>query len=199
MGERPHREIFRPHAGNDIERICLVLIGKLHVSCDGRLPGYGDSHRAPRFRAGFPGDRLRGGTGYGIAGHHGFILVHRPDGKLGTDVYDPAIGIQKCGVRPGGSDKSVEQGAAVLQIGICQRGCKIIHLPRQIIIEHRGIRKRGSPGNHAKGNGPGTEQNERCDEENPGRQALSEFLSQHGTPPLSRFQCSRGPACDEDF
>ena len=42
-------------------------------------------------------------------------------------------------------------------------------------------------------------QQQEGEQEDTDRQTLTDFLSQHGSPPLSRFRCSLHPACGGDF
>ena len=119
--------------------------------------------------------------------------------ELGPCVHQAPVRSHQHGVGPGGKYKVIQQLATVRRSRLCQFPHQGIHLSGKVIIYYGGIGAGGGPGDKAEGDRPGREQDAGGNEKDPGCQAFSDPLSQHGSPPPLQYQCSSAPACGGGF
>ena len=129
----------------------------------------------------------------------GYLPVLLRQDQQGAGVRLRPAGGRQGYLRPALPDKGVQDGPRVGQIGLRQLLGEVGYLGLEPVADHSGVGDGGGPGNQGEGESPCPQQQQEGKQKNTHRQAFSEFPSQHGSPPLSRFQYSPAPACGGGF
>ena len=182
-----HRLVGQAERRGDQQLVGLRPVGKGHVG--GQGPGHGGGHHS------LCAIQLYLVVAALIGGHRIGLLHGGGDGHVeGARVRRYTVGAGQGHRRPAVPDKLVQNGAGVGQVGLGQPGDQPVHLGLEALTDHSGVGDGGGPGDEGEGEHPRPQQQDKGEQKNPGRQMLTDALSEHDSPPPVPSRCSPPPA-----